>query len=167
MIDSSFHREVNYALIKVTGANSLEGLKHVTDKFRKYRLFSRHVYRVYDFSLADLTSLNSLDFLRYVAFLRHLPISKRCKTALVAAKRGGLLLMFVNQMIKMDKNMFADLEYELNWVSLDNSSLNKAVHSSLDIKYHQVQGKFTMQPEIDLQKTWFRDVNFSPSCPLI
>lgn len=124
MIEFTIHPAVNYAVITVSGKNSLADFEHATSKFSAHTDFNRGLHRVCDFTTSDLSGLKTLDFLRYVMVLRKLPIAPNTKVALVSKFSKSLLLMFVNKMTSIDIEIFEDIDAGIHWVTTEQQKAN-------------------------------------------
>lgn len=167
MIDFDFNADKNHVLITVTGANSFAEFESATHEFSQHVLYRKYHHRVCDFTQADLSSVSVLDFLRYIALLRKLPISRNPKVALVSANQQPILLMFLNIMTAVEVQMFRTLEEGLKWVAERGTVIPDSLLGNKSVKYQKITGELKLEMVRHLQQAWIHDQAFNPMRPII
>lgn len=116
MIQHSFRLSQNFALITVSGENSIDEFKEATTSFCDDANFSAGIHRVVDFTNASVDNISTLEFLSYVKFARVVPARMGTRIALIGSKQRGILWMFFDAMTFLNIKLFPNVEQAVDWV---------------------------------------------------
>lgn len=169
MIEYEFHADESYAVVIVSGENTLQEFKDATVNFRTDPQFHKSLDRICDFTFANLSALGTLDLVRYVSFSRSIPASKNSRLALVGPADNSFLLMFVNAFTSFEIKVFLDRESAVSWLTTNAANHTRVIDMVVQskLKVHDITGELTMIRAERLQTAWVESKEYDPAMPVV
>lgn len=170
MIEHFFHLEHGFVQTTVRGRTDLEEFKSAANSLLYDRRFTKELHRLCDFSEADLSSISTLDVIKFTKVSRMVPMTRDAKLALVGTRHRKFLLSFLNSMTKYDVRYFDRVTEAKDWLTHDKRRIPSdlvALELNGHIKVHKLVGRTTMESAKNFQLAWHDSPEFDVSLPVV